>query len=213
MDDSTTREKVLKKIRAALLSKTANPYPRLDFDSPVFFKTDEDAVLGFADKFTAAGGKFFLVESELEFAEALVNLGIQYKWKNIFCAEEGLSNLLTECELPHEISTDHPETMDLAVTGCELLVIRTGSVVMSSKLQTRTLPSFAPVHVILASTEQLVGDIRDAILLLRQKYPKLPSGITFMTGTGFTSDIDGVKVNGGHGPQQVYLFLIDKRAY
>src|SRR5574343_69465 len=103
MDESTTREKVLKKIRAALLTKNPNPYPKLDFDTPVFVQTDEDPVLVFADKLTAAGGKFFLVETELEFAEGVVDLGMQYLWKDIVCVEDGLSNLLTECELPHHV--------------------------------------------------------------------------------------------------------------
>ena len=65
MEESTTREKVLKKIRASLLSKTTNPYPKLDFDSSVFQLTDEDPVLVFSEKLTLAGGKFFLIENKL----------------------------------------------------------------------------------------------------------------------------------------------------
>jgi len=41
MQESTTREKMLKKIRNALISKTANPYHNLDFDSPVFRMNDD----------------------------------------------------------------------------------------------------------------------------------------------------------------------------
>ena len=71
MEDSTTREKVLKKIRAALLSKSSNPYPRIDYDSAVFATSDEDPLLIFADQLTAAGGHFILCDDDLEFVEGI----------------------------------------------------------------------------------------------------------------------------------------------
>jgi L-lactate dehydrogenase complex protein LldG len=58
MQESTTREKVLKKIRNALISKTNNPYPNLDFDSPVFRMNEEVPELQFAKAFRDAGGQF-----------------------------------------------------------------------------------------------------------------------------------------------------------
>ena len=36
MEDTTSREKVLKKIRNALISKTNNPFPSLDIESSVY---------------------------------------------------------------------------------------------------------------------------------------------------------------------------------
>jgi len=211
MEESTTREKVLKKIRASLLSKTTNPYPKLDFDSSVFQLTDEDPVLVFSEKLTLAGGKFFLIENELEFAEGLVNLGMQYKWKNIVCTEEGLSNLLTECELPHHVDIDEIASMDVVVTSCECLISRTGSVVFSSRMHTRSAPAFAPVHVVLCNASQLALDIKDGITWLRHKYPKLPSSVTVVTGPSRTADIDGQLVVGAHGPTQLFVFMVDER--
>jgi L-lactate dehydrogenase complex protein LldG len=211
MEESTTREKVLKKIRASLLSKTPNPYPKLDFDTPVFQQTDEDPVLVFADQLTAAGGKFILVENELEFAEGFVDLCMQYSWTNIVCVEDGLSNLLTECELPHHISTDDIGTMDVAVSTCECLIGRTGSILLSSTEQSRTVPAYAPVHVVLAKAGQIAIDLKDAIIWLRHKYPKLPSAISIVTGPSRTADIDAEIVMGVHGPKQLYVFLVDDR--
>lgn len=211
MEESTIREKVLKKIRASLLTKTPNPYPKLDFDTPVFQQTDEDPVLVFADNLIAAGGKFFLVENELEFAEGLVDLCMQYHWKNIVCVEDGLSNLLTECELPHQISTDDIGTMDVAVSTCECLIGRTGSIVLSSREQTRSAPAYAPVHIVLAKAGQIAIDLKDAITWLRHKYAKLPSAISIVTGPSRTADIEGELVMGVHGPKQLYVFLVDDR--
>lgn len=211
MDESTNKEKVLKKIRASLLSKTDNPYPKISFDTPVFVQTDEDPVLLFADKSEAAGVKFFLIDTELDFMEAMVNLGMQYKWKHIMCVEDGMSNLLTECELPHEVDPENLAEMDVAISTCECLVARTGSIVLSSKEQSRTAPAFAPVHVVLGKASQIALDLKDAISWLRHKYAKLPSSISIVTGPGRTADINGELVIGAHGPVQLYVFVIDDR--
>jgi L-lactate dehydrogenase complex protein LldG len=211
MDDSTNREKVLKKIRASLLSKTDNPYPKLAFDTPLFPGTDEDPLLVFAEKSTQAGVRFFLIENELEFMEGLINFGLEHRWKNILCAEEGLGNLLTECELPHVISLEEMQEPDVVVSTCECLVARTGSLILSSKEQTRNAPAFARTHVVLAKSSQIALDLKDAFGWLRHKYSKLPSSLTLVTGPSRTADIDGEIVIGAHGPRQLYVFVIDDR--
>lgn len=211
MNESTNKEKVLKKIRASLLSKTDNPYPKLSFDSPVFVQTDEDPVLIFADQSEAAGTRFFLIDSELDFMEAMVNLGMQYKWKQILCVEDGLSNLLTECELPHRVDPEDISAMDVAISTCECLVARTGSILLSSRQHSRSVPAFAPVHIVLGKASQIALDLKDAIAWIRHKYTKLPSAISIVTGPGRTADIGGELVMGAHGPVQLYVFVIDDR--
>lgn len=211
MDESTTREKVLKKIRTALLAKTDNPFPKLSLDTNLYNTTDEDLLLVFAEKTEACGVKFFLIEDELEFMEALVNLGLQHKWKNIVCVEDGLSNLLTECELPHHVSTDDIDKMDVAVSSCECLIARTGSFILTSKIQSRSVPAYAPVHIVLGKASQITLDLKDAISWLRYKYPKMPSAVNIITGPGRTADIEGKAIIGAHGPKQLYVFIIDDR--
>ena len=41
MQESTSKEKVLKKVRKALIQKTKNPYPNLDNDSKIYSASDE----------------------------------------------------------------------------------------------------------------------------------------------------------------------------
>ncbi len=61
--------------------------------------------------------------------------------------------------------------MDAAITDCELLVARTGSIVMSAAQPSgRALPVFAPVHLVVAFTHQLVFDVKDGIQRLKEKY-------------------------------------------
>ncbi|MFM9007340.1 MAG: lactate utilization protein C [Bacteroidota bacterium] len=211
MEESTNREKVLKKIRASLLSKTDNPFPRLSFEGSVFPAIEDDIVVHFAERAEEAGARFFLIDNELDFMEAIVQLGLHYKWKQILCAEEGLSNLLTECELPHSHSTADIETMEVALSTCECLIARTGSVVFSSSGQTRSVPAFAPFHIVLGKASHICPDIKDAMAWVRHKYSRLPGNLSIVTGTSSTADIDGEVVRGVHGPVKLYIFVIDDR--
>ena len=70
---------------------------------------------------------------------------------------------------------------------------------------------YAPVHICIAYTKQLVYDIKDGLQLLKEKYGKqLPSLITFATGPSRTADIEKTLVVGVHGPKEVYCFLVDE---
>ena len=106
MNESTNREKVLKKVRNALLSKTANPFPNLDFDSSVFHTNDLPSEVNFAEKFIQEGGNFILCENTVEVMEMLIALCEQNEWKKIICTDKNISSLLTEFEFPHQNAFD-----------------------------------------------------------------------------------------------------------
>ena len=97
------------------------------------------------------------------------------------------------------------------VTGCELLVSRTGTIVLSTANESgRTTSVYAPVHVCVAYSNQLVYDLKDALQFVKEKYNgKLPSFISFATGPSRTADIEKTLVVGVHGPKEVFVFLID----
>jgi L-lactate dehydrogenase complex protein LldG len=81
--------------------------------------------------------------------------------------------------------------------------------VLSSIQSGRTASVYAPVHVCVAYTDQLVFDINDGIELLKKKYTsRLPSLITFASGPSRTADIEKTLVTGVHGPKEVFCFLI-----
>jgi L-lactate dehydrogenase complex protein LldG len=212
MQESTPREKVLKKIRAALISKTPNPYPNLDFDSPVFRMNDDVPELIFARAFREAGGNFVFCSDMLEFAEKLLLLAQDHRWKVLVSAEPNLFEFLHQCEFPVESDPAKVNSGHVAVTLCECLVARTGSIMVSSgRPGGRSLPLFAPVHVVVAFPNQLVDDLRDAFQFMQAKYKEhQPSSVTFITGPSRTADIGNETVIGAQGPKEVFLFLVDK---
>nr|MBA2746565.1 LUD domain-containing protein [Flavisolibacter sp.] len=90
------------------------------------------------------------------------------------------------------------------------LVARTGSMVLSSVHQGRIPAVYAPIHVCIAHTSQLVYDIKDGLQAMKTKYRDyLPSMITFATGPSRTADIEKTLVVGVHGPKEVYCFVVD----
>ena len=85
MQDSTTREKILKKIRQALIHKTNQRFPNIDWDKNIYVTSDESLEEQFAKSFTKIGGQFVFCENELEFLEHLVGLAEERGWKLIHC--------------------------------------------------------------------------------------------------------------------------------
>ena len=74
----------------------------------------------------------------------------------------------------------------------------------------RTASVYAPIHVCIAYTSQLVYDLGDAFKALRQQHgDRFPSLVSFATGPSRTADIEKTLVVGVHGPKQVYLFLVE----
>ena len=132
------------------------------------------------------------------------------KLQSIYCVEKDLLQKLTSAGFNNLLATDII-TCHAGITGCELLMARTGSLVMSSaQASGRTVSVYAPIHICIAYTSQLVYDIKEGLLKLKDKYSgRLPSLITLATGPSRTADIEKTLVVGVHGPAEVYVFLVD----
>lgn len=199
------KNNILRKIRMALVTPTPIPFPQSENNIPVIPPAPEDSVVQFAEQFTGLQGKFVFCLDEKELKEQFQKLCYQHQWTKLFCQDEKWMPLL-----PEKIWTDDIITCDAAITDCELLIARTGSIVLSTQNSGRISSVYAPVHICIALTSQLVYDIKDGLDVLRQKYNgKLPSLITFATGPSRTADIEKTLVVGVHGPKEVYLFLVD----
>jgi len=135
------------------------------------------------------------------------------KWTDIFYKEEKLKQIFSEKFAPI-ISERDLNNCNAAITSCEALIARTGSIVMSAAQQSgRTVSVYAPVHICIAYTCQLVYDIKDGLQMIKEKYSdNLPSLITFASGASRTADIEKTLVVGVHGPKEVYVFLVDEQS-
>src|ERR1700759_2814555 len=212
MNVSSAKENILKKIRKALSESTPIPFPQSEGTHSVFQPSKQDLEIEFAEQFAKLQGKFVFCIDQQELVEQLNALVVAQGWKNIFCREEKLRKTLQENAFGVPLTSKDLGESEAAITTCETLVARTGTIVLSSANPSgRTVSVYAPVHVCIAYTDQLVYDIRDALLGLKEKYgQQLPSVMSFATGPSRTADIEKTLVVGVHGPKQVYLFLVDR---
>ena len=209
MKFSPSKESILKKIRKALSHSTPLPFPQSEVNQPVFPTSAEELEVVFAEQFNALAGRFIFCVNRQELAFQFNSLIKKSDWKKIYCIENRIKELVGSDE---ERFTDKDLAgCDVSVTGCESLVARTGSIVMSAAQKSgRTTSVYAPIHICIAFSSQLVYDVKDALTAIKEKYnDKLPSLITFATGPSRTADIEKTLVVGVHGPKEVYCFLVD----
>ncbi|MBL7741234.1 MAG: lactate utilization protein [Chitinophagaceae bacterium] len=210
MNISTSKENILKKIRKALSHSTPLPFPKSEGTESVFLPLQQEMAVEFAEQFSKLQGRFVYCINEQELAFQLASLIKKQDWNKVFCVEDKLITPVASQLADRLVKTDLANC-DVSITGCECLVARTGSMVLSAAQQSgRTVSVYAPVHICIAYTNQLVYDVKDGLQLVKDKYgEQLPSLISFATGPSRTADIEKTLVVGVHGPKEVYLFLVE----
>ena len=200
---SPAKENILKKIRQALSNQAPLPFPQSEGNNSIFFAAPDDLEVVFAQEFVQLQGKFAFCTNEADMQLQIQKLITEKDWTKIYCNEDKWNTAFS--------NTINLPTCDVSITGCEFLVARTGTIVMSAAQQSgRTVSVYAPIHICIAYTNQLVYDIKDALQLLKEKYiGNIPSLITFASGPSRTADIEKTLVTGVHGPKEVYCFLVE----
>lgn len=211
MNVSPSKENILKKIRQALTNSTPLPFPQSEGNSSVYKPSQQELEIEFAERFKTLQGRFVFCLDHKELTEQLNGLITHNQWQKIFCKDEPLKQKLSQNNF-NNFSYDDLATCDAAITTCEWLVARTGSIVMTAAgAGGRTVSVYAPIHICIAYRSQLVYDVKDVLQQAKEKYAgNLPSLITFATGPSRTADIEKTLVVGVHGPKEVYVFLVDQ---
>jgi L-lactate dehydrogenase complex protein LldG len=200
---TTAKENILKRVRQALSNPVPLPFPGSEGGSSLFEAPTEELEVLFAQEFTKLQGKFAFCIDEQDLHKQLQQLIAEKQWTKIYCSEDKWNAAFS--------NTINLESCDVSITSCESLVARTGSIVLSTANQSgRTVSVYAPIHLCIAYTSQLVFDVKDALQAIKEKYgSKIPSLITFATGPSRTADIEKTLVTGVHGPKEVYCFLVE----
>ena len=205
---SSAKKNILKKIKQALATPVPLPFQEVESGQIFFINDGNDPEVQFAENFSALQGRFSFCSNETELVVQLQTLLSARQWNKIFVNEVQLKELLKKNG--REINMESGlASCDASITTCECLIARTGSIVLSSVQSGRTASVYAPVHICIAYTNQLVFDIQDGIDLLKKKYISgFPSLVTFASGPSRTADIEKTLVTGVHGPKEVFCFLV-----
>ena len=211
MKVSSAKENILKRIRQALSNPVPVPFPNSEGTASVYLPSPEELEVKFAEEFLALQGKFLYCAGKDELLEGLKSLVDIRGWKDskICCKEEALRDILSPLRL---VYTDDLPQASAGITGCEFLIARTGSILMSSaQTSGRTTSVYVPAHLCIAYVDQLVYDIKEGIQKIKERYPeRLPSLITLASGPSRTADIEKTLVVGIHGPKEVFVFLVER---
>jgi L-lactate dehydrogenase complex protein LldG len=209
---TTSKEKILKRVRQALIFKQKAKFANIDLDSNLYVQPPQEELVmeTFAKNLIELGGQFVFCSNRFDCIDKFITLLEQRKWKQLVCREEELQNLLQDSGITFADNKTGIGKMGASVTGCEALIARTGSVLVSSKRNSRDLTIYPPVHIVIAHSSQLVMELKDGMQVLKNRYGKnIPSMISFISGPSRTSDIEKTLVIGAHGPRELFVFIID----
>lgn len=214
LKDSTPREKMLKKVRHALLEPSDNLYKDLDNESSVYYPMEEEKDVQFAYELSKSGANFIYCSSPTDMMNKVKFLFMDKKWNEACCNDPLIIGLLKHAGINSYTSRTGDPFNRIAVTTCEFLIARTGSVLVSSLQDSgRSLPFTCDIHIVIAFTSQVVEDLKQALQQMKMKYGnKLPSMISIITGTARSNDIEMTMVPGGHGAKELYVFMADEES-
>ncbi len=210
--NTTAKEKMLKKIRQALLQKKENPHPM--FEESQLYKDEEESLdVTFAREFTQMSGNFIYCDGEISLIENLIILVEKINISKLYIWEKPLQQMMDQYGFPHRKSQQAFEEIEASITSCEALIARNGSIMISNYSESgRRLSVYPPVHIVIAKASQLVMDVKHAMALMKERYADdFPTMITTITGPSRTADIEKRLVLGAHGPKELYLFLLEDR--
>jgi L-lactate dehydrogenase complex protein LldG len=211
---SKARENILSRIRKGLGEQPLPmPFPEVEKNTEgIYAESGMGPEEVFAEAFIKLGGKFIFCENEQELMD---NISVLYEnrgWEQLLCADERLLKLFQNNKIDIVApASAADEGAEACITGCEVLVARTGSVLVSSMQHLgRMAPVYYPIHIVFAYANQVVADIEDGLNALKKKYgTDLPSMINLTTGPSRTADIEKTLVVGVHGPGEVFCFFIN----
>jgi len=209
MPVNSSRENILSLLSVARKKRLTGEYI-LPANSPDIYKPiTPDPVTCFKNELELINGKCIICENESDLYSKLSSYVQQNNFPFLFCRDSYISNQLKAYNIPFSKNETDFETMQAGITGCEFLIARTGSVVVSSASESgRQMNVFPPVHIVLAHISQLVDYPEDAYTEMQNKYAEgLPSSISTITGPSRTADIEKTLVLGAHGPKVFIVFL------
>lgn len=208
MSDQSKKE-ILNRIAAVRTTRKAAIFVDMTENNKIYRPVLPDRVSCFKSELEAINGQCIICNNQTDLIEKLKILLSEKQLTKIFCRDKIIAPLSSQTKIDNTSDVDEFIQMKAGITSCEFLIARTGSVIVTSSGDSgRQMNVFPPIHIILASSSQLLDFPEDAINALQIKYKNnLPSAITTITGPSRTADIEKTLVLGAHGPKELIVFL------
>lgn len=201
-----SREQILNRVRTALapLAQRA-PLPEWDRDLVVLreARAATDAWALFAERLKAVNGTPLTAVAEL------VALLDSNGWRHGYCDPALWLQLQAAFPASFKVETefDRSRVDDYAfgITAASGAIAETGTVILTDRDTSSRLGALAPwVHVVLLRRDQIFLDIPAAVAAL----PQDPN-VIWVTGPSKTADVEGILIEGVHGPGRQIALLVE----
>ncbi len=206
-----SREAILARIRDALRTPI-QPIESKTFDGPIFAPI-ENLVERFEQECKANLMEFYLTASAAESAHTLAQALESLQQGEIFVQDDpilrGMVKTTGTARQVRWSSEGGPaERSQATVTLADALVALTGSIFVTASCGGRGASVVAPVHIVYATTSQLVPDL---VIALRNATAEgqleKNSYACMVSGSSRTADIEKILVQGAHGPMRLVMIL------
>ena len=170
-------------------------------------QTSEELV--FAKKFTEAGGKFIYIDKGDSVIDTFTKIKEENQWdkNNVKCLSPALSK-----NLGIKKTNDIAENDDLKalVIECEYLLSNTGRILISSnQIKNNKIDSLPDILIVIATSNQFVGDVSEGMTKLKSKYSKkFPMNITTINVKNKFIEDDFLSY--GKNAKDIYLIISDE---
>ncbi len=101
----------------------------------------------------------------------------------------------------------------VGVTSADFCMADTATLVIKTRPgQARSVSLIPSIHIAVIEMKKIIANLKELYILLKydseEKEEGLTNCMTFISGPSKTADIEGVMVQGAHGPREVYLYVI-----
>ncbi|MDQ8204630.1 LUD domain-containing protein [Pelagicoccus sp. SDUM812003] len=204
---SETRNQLLSKVRKiteALPDRTPLPDTRevAALKSRLVPNANDEATLAatFAKRWKEASGLLLESVADLKTFLKAENVGDGYIDPSVLpmLGIEELAGARTEYDRARV------DAIQFGITRASLGVAETGTVVLKDRVTSNRLAALAPwVHIAVLKKSEIVATLGDAVA----QFGDDPS-IVFVTGPSKTADIEGILIEGVHGPGRQAVLLV-----
>lgn len=97
---------------------------------------------------------------------------------------------------------------DVGISGADLAVAETGSLLISHDGISELVAALPPVHIALIHADQIVETLDEAFAFCQRELERAPRDFFLVTGPSRTADIELTPVIGVHGPQELFVIVI-----
>lgn len=213
------KEQILSRVRSALADVTTEA-PAVDMPIPWAYGEPtplDDVVARFDETVTEyraavvrckpdqVGEELVKALAVFDVGLAVMPIGVPESWRQ---AVMNAGVVVTDDVVP--LTRDELNQTGAVVTAAALGVAETGTIVLDHRPDQgrRALTLLPDVHVCVVRSDQVVSDVPEAVARIKDAV-RDGQPLTWISGPSATSDIELNRVEGVHGPRNLYVVLVD----